>query len=616
MKPDALRSLEEEIRLLDERLNRVESSAIFRFLRFAGRLLERQRKFAGQILLHSPFHPLYLRLRGSSTAKLDGVSYPAWIAARETRRMSASRYSEEAGRWRLQPLVSVVLSTYRPQRLWLERAIESVKAQSYAKWQLCVCDDASDEPWIREYLESEAATDSRIRVTFRESNGGISEGLNSAGALATGEYVAFLDHDDELHPHALFHVIEAAQGGADVLYSDEDYLDSEGARTSPTFKPDWSPELLDSCMYFGHLLVARRELIEQVGWFRKLCDGAQDYDLALRLVERAREVRHVRQVLYHWRQHSQSTSLNPAAKPYAHEAGRRALADAMERRGIAAKIDDGPLLYTFAIRREFAKPPISLIVCTRDAKRLSAFLNGQKKTRYPKVEIVVVEHLVPGGGRLAALLGATECVRVPYAGDFNFSTMCNLGAAAATWERLVFVNDDVTPNRVDWLEVLAAYLESPEIGAVGARMLYPSGALQHSGMTFGIQDGAGHPGRGEFASPLMYYLQLPRNVSAVTGACLGIRKGVFQEIGEFDLAFPDNYGDLDLCLRIREKGYRIVVDPRIELTHVECATRKGGTTFAERQRFRLRWGHVLAEGDPYYPEAFDKTTEVVRLAAL
>ncbi len=601
---------------MDERLNRIEASVVFRFLRFAGRILAKQKKIAGQILLHSPFHPLYLRLRGSSAAKLDGVSYGEWVAARESRGMTASWYRQQARGWRVRPLVSVVMSTFRPQRMWLERAIESVKAQSYEQWQLCICDDASGEPWIREYLESEAAANSRIRVSFRGVNGGISEGLNVAGQLATGEYAAFLDHDDELHPQALFHIVEACQDGADVLYSDEDYLDPDGQRSGPTFKPDWSPELLDSCMYFGHLFVARRELIEQVGWFRKKCDGAQDYDLALRLVERAREVRHVRQVLYHWRQHAQSTSLNPAAKPYAHEAGRIALADAMARRQVAATIEDGPLLYTFYIQPSLrSKRPASLIVCTRNAKRLAAFLEGRKKTARPH-ELVVVEHVVSGGEPLGAVLDSTDCVRVRYSGVFNFSKMCNLGAEGANGELLVFINDDVTPIRPEWLDVMADRLENPEIGMVGARLLYPSGALQHSGMVFGIQDGAGHPGRGEFgAAPLMYSLQLPRNVSAVTGACLGIRKNVFQEIGGFDPAFPDNYGDLDLCLRVRKKGYRIVVDPRIELTHVECATRKGGTTFAERQRFRLRWSQVLVEGDPYFPEAFDRTTEKVRLAA-
>ncbi|MEO8028127.1 MAG: glycosyltransferase, partial [Bryobacteraceae bacterium] len=272
------------------------------------------------------------------------------------------------------------------------------------------------------------------------------------------------------------------------------------------------------------------------------------------------------------------------------------------------------LAFTYYIRRSSSRNPVSLVVCSRNPERLSAFIEGQKTTRYPGVELVVVEHRTRADKRMSNLLERTQCVRVPYEGAFNFSLMSNLGAEAATSELLVFINDDVTPVRPEWLEVLTAYLARPEIGIVGGRLLYPSGTIQHAGLAYGIQDGSGHPGRGIFYADLMYYLQLPRNVSAVTGACLGIRRGLFAELGGFDLTFPVNFGDLDLCLRTRELGYRIVVDPRVELTHVECATRQGGTSFAERQRLRERWGTLLAAGDPYYPEAFDRTTEQVRLA--
>jgi len=254
-----------------------------------------------------------------------------------------------------------------------------------------------------------------------------------------------------------------------------------------------------------------------------------------------------------------------------------------------------------------------LIVCSRDRKRLSAFLQGQQRTRYPNVELVVVEHLAGKGPSLGPLLERTACVRVPFEGPFNFSRMNNLGAQAAGSELLVFLNDDVTPIRPEWLEVMAAHLLRPEIGVVGGRLLYPTGAIQHAGLVLGLQDGVGHPGRGAYRADLMYYLQLPRNVSAVTGACLGIRRNVFQDVGGFDPAFPVNYNDVDLCLKVVNSGYRVVVDPRVELTHIERGTRSGGTTLAERQRFQERWGALLAKSDPYYPEAFERTEEV-RLA--
>ncbi len=589
----------------------VEPSLLFRFLQNAGRIAETQKKKAGQLLLHSPFHPLYLRTFGRHRARAIGIEYAQWVSTEESRWPSRQDHQGIAAEWRFQPKLSILIPTYQPRKEWLEQALASVKAQSYEKWQLCICDDASSEPWVREYLQAEAGADPRICVTFRESNGGISAALNGAGKLATGEYVTFLDHDDVLHPFALHYVVDACQDeSVDVLYSDEDYLNPKGERSGPTFKPDWSPELLTACMYFGHLLVAKRGLVEEAGWFRSAYDGAQDYDLALRLVERARKIRHIRRVLYHWRQHPQSTSLNPTAKPYAHDAGFRAVSDTVARRQIPGVVENGPIPYTYYIRQPSPQKTVSLVVCSRDRKRLSAFLKGQKLTRYPQVELVVVEHIVGKARPLGPLLEGTACIRVPYEGAFNFSRMNNLGAQAAGSELLVFLNDDVTPLRPDWLEVMAAHLVRPEIGVVGGRLLYPSGAIQHAGLVLGLQDGVGHPARGAYGADLMYYLQLPRDVSAVTGACLGIRRKVFQEVGGFDATFPVNYNDVDLCLKVVSRGYRVMLDPRIELTHLECGTRRGGTTLEEKQHFQERWGDLLHKSDPYYPDAFQRAEEV------
>ena len=588
----------------------VEPNLLSRFLQYARRVAQTQKKKAGQLLLHSPFHPLYLRTFGRRKARAMGIEYAQWVSTEESRWPSRQLQQQTVARWHFRPTFSILIPTYQPRKQWLEQAIASVKAQSYEKWQLCICDDASSEPWVREYLQIEAEADPRIRVIFRESNGGISAALNGAGKLATGEYVTFLDHDDVLHPFALHYVVEACQeDSVDVLYSDEDYLNPRGERSGPTFKPDWSPELLTACMYFGHLLVARRGLVEEVGWFRSPYDGAQDYDLVLRLVERARKIRHIRRVLYHWRQHPQSTSMNLKAKPYAHDAGYRAVSDTIARREIPGVVENGPMPYTYCIRRPSTLKPVSLVVCSRDRKRLSAFLEGQKRTLYPRVELVVVEHITKGRP-LDPLLETTACIRVPYEGAFNFSLMNNLGAQAAGSELLVFLNDDITPLRQDWLEIMTAHLVRPEIGVVVGRLLYPSGAIQHAGLVLGLQDGVGHPARGAHRADLMYYLQLPRDVSAVTGACLGIRRNVFQEMGGFDPTFPVNYNDVDLCLKVANSGYRVVVDPRIELTHLECGTRRGGTSLAERQHFQETWGDLLRKGDPYYPDAFARTEEV------
>jgi O-antigen biosynthesis protein len=606
--------LEREFVSVEPRLERIEDSRISRFLSYIGRVGETQWRKAGQILLHSPFHPLYLRLWGWRRAKSAGSDYARWLAQEEARWPSRQEHQDEAALWPFQPTISILLPTFRPRSEWLARAIESVKAQSYEKWQLCVCDDGSDDSWVREYLQSEAVRDPRIRTTFLDSNSGISAALNAAAELAIGEYVTFLDHDDELHPYVLHYVASALQEDAvDVLYTDEDHLDSTGARSHPFFKPDWSPELLTACMYFGHLMVVTRSLLEEIGWFRTAYDGAQDFDLALRLVERARKIRHVRRVLYHWRQHPQSTTMNLETKPYAQESGRRALSDALMRRHEQGFVESGPLPYTYFIRRPLVQERVSVIVCSRDRKRLAAFIKGQQRTRYRSVELVVVDHIGSEGSTLERLLERTACVRVPFEGTLNFSLMNNLGAEAAGSEFLVFLDDGVTPIDPEWLDVMVAHLSRREIGVVGGQLLYPSGAIQHAGVAVGLHGGAGHPGRGAFRVELMNYVQLPRDVSAVTGACLGIRRSVFKSLGGFNPSFPVNYYDVDFCLRVRESGYRVLVDPRVKLTHVECAARRGSATFAERQLFRERWRHVLESGDPYYPDAFDHAEEV-RLA--
>jgi GT2 family glycosyltransferase len=609
-----VRFLRQETARLTERLDRLEANRVFRLINRTIRAITTLKKRAGQLLLRSPFHPLYLRLRGSRDQTSATGAYRSWVAWNESLYPSFSWHREESERWRWRPVVSILLATYRPKREWLDSAIQSVKAQSYDNWELCICDDASNELWLTEYLEMQRAADSRVRVASAPVNGGISAAQTCAGKLATGELVMFLDHDDELHVHALHYVVEAFQEeDVDLVYTDEDHLDVDGARTQPTMKPDWSPELLDSCMYFGHLLATRRTLMDLVGWLRKPYDGAQDYDLALRLVECAREVRQVPRILYHWRQHDQSTALNPNAKPYAHEAGKRALSDSVARRRISGDVIDGPLLYTYQIRRTIPDKSVSIIVCSLGGRLLSSFLKNLERTQYDKLEVVVVEHLVGKKNAFSRLADSRDHVRVPYAGPFNFSDMNNKGVLAARSEVLVFLNDDVTPIRERWLLTMLSHLEQEEIGIVGGKLLYPDGSLQHAGIAVGLLDGAGHPGRGCYATDLMYYLNLPHNVSAVTGACLGIRRVLFEELGGFDVQFPVNYNDVDLCLRARNLGYRIVVDPRVEMLHQECASRLGVTKFAERERFARRWASVLDKGDPFYPQAFDRGTEEIRL---
>lgn len=622
---------------VEERLVRVENSLFFRSMRAIGGGFRSAKLRLGQTLLHTPLHSAYLRLKPG--VGRDSV-YEQWLAREETETPSWQWHRDRALQWTYRPLISVVMATHNPKREWLEAAVESVVAQSYPCWELCVCDDAS-EAWVAEYLAQKSAGDSRIRYCLSPESLGIARALNRAGELARGEYAAFLDHDDVLSALALHYIADALQadapqGGApgaghpdanrpdanrpdagqvDAIYSDEDYLDPGGRRIRPSFKPDWSPDLLSSCMYWGHFLVVARRRLDEIGWFRGAYDGAQDYDVALRLTDRPSVIRHVPRILYHWRQHPQSTAASASAKRYTHEAGRRALEDAIRRRNCSAEAADGPIPNSYYLRRKI--PPglrVSIIICSRSAKLLRRCLQALEETRGRfQVEVVVVHHQTGDDARMEEILRRYKCTVVPFGGPFNFSRMNNLGAEAAHGEALLFLNDDVVPQGAEWLEHLAAHIQRPEVGVVGAKLVYPSGAVQHAGIVVGMPGGAGHPGRGVFRSDLWRWLDYTRNVSAVTGACMGLRPEVFAGLGGFDLAFPVNYNDVDLCLRARRAGYQVIYEPHAVLRHDESQTRTSGTRVEERERFFERWAEELERPDPYFSPMLDIGTEEIRL---
>ena len=606
----------QEISLLEDRLSWVENSLFSRVIRAAGLFALHRYRRLGQWLLHSPFHPMYVALR---RPKPTGNAYTSWMVSRETAFPSREWHQQQAESWTRKPLISVLTPTRNPRREWLKAAMDSVSAQSYEKWQLCVCDDASDQPWVSEYLKARAESDTRIRFIRSKAPLGISGALNSAGILASGEYLAFLDHDDTLHPYALHYVAEAYQDpDVKVVYSDEDHLDEQGRRVQPNFKPDWSPDLLLSCMYFGHLFTAARDVVERAGWFRSCRDGSQDYDLALRITREPVRVRHIPLVLYHWRRHPGSTASSPLAKPYTQAAGRKALEDALAASQTVASVSDGPFPNTYYLTRQIrANRLVSIVICSRNPKLLSRCLRSlDRHTAYSNREIVVVRHENapnPGFDDVMRRFGARG---VSYSSQFHFSRMNNLGAEASRGEILLFLNDDTEALKADWLEHVVAHLERTEVGVVGGKLLYPSGAIQHAGIVTAMGDGVGHAGRGVFAADGWRWLNLTRNVSAVTGACLGIRKSLFAQLGGFDPQFPVNYNDIDLCLRARQSGYLIVYEPRCILRHDECRTRVGGTRHIERERFHERWADVLGSPDPYYSPSLSTATEQIRLGDL
>jgi len=585
---------------LEERLRAIENSRFFRTLRLPGRFFLDWRGRLGQLFLHSRLHPLYLKaVRPAAAVK----HYQLWV---EREQPPVERPLEH------RPLFSIVLPVRNPREEWLEAAVESVKSQTYANWQLCVCDDASEEPWVQEYFCAQAGSGLRIAFTRSSTQLGISGATNRAGELAEGDYAGFLDQDDLLAPWALYCCAEALQQGpADLLYTDEDCIAGDGNRVQPVFKPAFSPDLLRSCMYMGHFLMVRRERLQELGWLRSAYDGSQDYDLALRVTERSANIRHIPRVLYHWRRHPDSTASQPSAKPYTREAGLRALSEVVLRRDPAAAVSYGEAPNSYRVRWPApASLRASIVICSRNPRLLSRCLQTiRQKTAYANFELVIVAHQAGDAEEMDRLLRQTDCVTVPWRQPFHFAAMNNLGASRAGGEILVFLNDDVRPVSPGWLEALVSHANRAEIGAVGALLRYPSGAIQHAGIAIGIMQGAGHPQRHTFGAGCWNWLPFTRNVSAVTGACLAVRKRVFEELGGFDEGFPVNYNDVDFCLRARQAGYRIVLEPDAVLRHEECATRQPGVGIEERDRFLERWGEWLEAGDPFYSPNLTRVRE-------
>lgn len=554
--------------------------------------------------------------RTAGIARSDADSYPRWLARHAPKEADLAELARRVEMLPRQPLISVIVPVYNTEPRWLRAAIDSVRRQVYPHWQLSLYDDASSSPETIETLR-EYEDDARIVVRYGGVNQGIAAASNAALDSATGDYVALLDHDDELAPQALAEVVEQinANPDADVFYSDEDKLDLAGGRCEPCFKPRWSPEHFLSCMYTCHLMVIRRSVLLDVGGFRTGYEGAQDYDLLLRIVDRTNRIHHIPSVLYHWRMLPQSTASAGLAKPWALDAGQRALSDYVRRNGIDAEVVNGGAPGLYRVRRTVrGQPLVSIIIPTagklRDsggrsidvlAQAISSVVN---KTDYRNYEFIVV---VNGPGvqeSTTRALGGTRhrVVTFERLGLFNFSASINAGAAVAAGEQLLLFNDDLEVIDPDWLTAMLEYSQEPAVGAVGAKLVYPDGRLQHIGIVLGVAGVAAHafhqhPGvsPGYFGSAM-----IPRNYSAVTGACLMTRREVFEKVGRFDERFPIDFNDVDYCLRVGQAGHRVVYTPWARLYHHESVSFGARRQEAEGLgEMRRRWGHLI-DRDPYY----------------
>ncbi len=533
--------------------------------------------------------------------------YAAWVRARTPSEADLAALRDAVLAGPLLPVISIVVPTYETDAEVLQDMIRSVTAQCYPHWQLCLADDASPSGEPQRLLEKWAATDPRILVRLLEGNSGISGATNGALELATGEFVALLDHDDLLKPDALARVVERLQAepDLDLLYSDEDKMDEHGRLVEPFFKPDWSPDHLMSRNYVGHLVVARRSLVEQVGGLRPEYDGSQDHDLLLRLVEQTRRIAHIAQPLYTWRRVPGSTAAVVDAKPYAFDAAKRALADALVRRGLAGTVEDGLLPSTYRTRYAIAgRPKVTVVIPTRDrVDLLRRCLDSiRERSTYDNLEFLVVDNDSTDPETLAYLATfGGRVVRYPH--RFNYARMMNLGAWCADGDLLLFLNNDTEVIAPDWVEALIEHAQRPEVGAVGGRLLYPDDRPQHEGVVVNYAAGAAgnidHGGWWGFGDVV-------RNCTAVTGAVTMMRPAVFDAVGGFQERLRVAFNDVDLCLRVRQAGFDVVYTPYCTLYHHESASRGFVPHPEDDGFFAARWQPDQFH-DPFYNPNLDRS---------
>ncbi|MGC6768402.1 glycosyltransferase family 2 protein [Enterococcus sp. LJL51] len=568
----------------------------------------------------------YLKRNGiSSTIRryklekfINGDEYRAWMTQNETE--TIRDWEKALASLTDQPLVSIIMPVYNVEPKWLVRCIESVQNQVYRNIELCICDDASTNPEIKKIIESFSEKDPRIKAVFRSENGHISVASNDALNLATGEFVALLDNDDELSVNAIFEIVKEInnQPDVDLIYSDEDKIDQEGARFEPHFKPEWSPDLLMGTNYISHLSVFRTKILKEIGGFREGVEGAQDYDLVLRFTEIIPEshIKHIPKVLYHWRVLPGSTALSQKEKDYASDGGLKALRDALSRRKLNGTIQPGiaPGFYDVAYE-VIDEELVSIIIPTRngydDVKTCVDSII--EKTTYPNYEIVIADNesddpkmdeLYKGYKNKLGERFIVEEIDIP----FNYSKINNIAAANSNGKYVLFLNNDTQVIAEDWMTRMVSYAQFDRVGCVGAKLYYPDKTIQHAGVIMGLGNVAGH-GHHYFPNgDIGYFGQLYLDVDylAVTAACVLLKKADFEAVGGFDEEFTVAFNDVDLCMKVYELGRYNVWAHQAELYHFESKSRGYETTPEKLQRFegekkllQKKW-QTYIDHDPFY----------------
>ncbi len=532
---------------------------------------------------------------------------------KELQQQRESALSERA------PKISVIVPLYRTPLPYLEQMVESVRSQTYSNWELCLSDGSGAFSPLEEVLKKYAAEDPRIHVISGEEPLRIAQNTNAAIREASGDFLAFLDHDDMLTPDALYEVAKVLEAFPEtrIVYSDEDKMSVRRDRFfEPHFKPDFNPDLLRTVNYICHLFVVRRDLVEDAGLLRPEYDGAQDYDLILRCTEQTDRIRHIPKVLYHWRSHEDSTAENPESKRYAFEAGRRALQDHYKRLGIPARVTDGewPGLYRTRYLWE-EKPLVSIIIPNKDHRGdLERCIRSiEEKSTWRNYEYIIVENNSTEAETFRyyeELKKQLPSLRVvTWDGPFNYSAINNYGASFARGSYYLLLNNDTEVISPEWMEELLGYCMRPDAGAVGARLYYEDNTIQHAGVVLGFGGIAGHcfVQQPRESTGYCHRIICAQDYSAVTAACMMVKKEAFDAVGGLTEELAVAFNDVDFCLKLRRAGYRVIYNPYAELYHYESKSRGLEDTPEKRERFRneirtmeKRWPGVFTDPDPCY----------------
>jgi O-antigen biosynthesis protein len=546
-------------------------------------------------------------------------NYNDWINSKLNHVVLKNTFDKQSQLLKHSPKISIVMPVYDPPTNYLNEAIESVINQLYGNWELCIADDCSPNPQIKRILEAYSLKDNRIKIVFRKENGHISASSNSALELATGEYILFMDHDDLLTANCCSEVVyylNEHPEHADIIYSDEDKVEGN-TFTVPHFKPDWAPDNLLSRNYFGHVVVMKKKIVDTIKGFRLGFEGSQDYDLILRATEQTNKIGHIDKVLYHWRIHDKSAAQGEDVKPYAYIAAKKALEEALVRRNTPGEVKYLSGLRGYQIKYDVLNPgKVTIIIPTKDHIKLlqNTIDSVINKTSYSNYEIIVINNNSVSKEFFEMMDEYKQkhptnfqCIDANF--PFNFSKLMNIGVAKSTGEYILLLNNDVEVIHDDWMTRMVSYAQYEKTGAVGAKLLYPDDNIQHAGVIIGLGGVAGHSFVNYYKDDAGYfnYIQSTNNYSAVTAACLMVRKSAYLEVGGFDESFEVEYNDVDFCLKLVDHGFYNVYMPDVELYHYESATRghphqskeSWERHIKEINLFKGKWQKFI-DHDPYY----------------